>query len=543
MLALPNLGRTIGMTIAMGLGSAVFAVITGVALGWWASRLCGTVGRIARAVPLFPILIPQQVTVLGWTFLLSPQIGYLNQFLRQFPPFNQSDSGPFDIYHPVFMVVVMGLSLVPFVFFFSIDAFSALGSSLESAAIVSGASKTRVFTTITLPLLRPAIVYSFALVVVLGAGQFTVPLLLGRPMRVDVLTTEIFRLNESYPVQYGLMSALASPLILLGILIVFAQRKLIGETRRYIVGRDEVRSNTARWWGVLPIVAYACVVVLPLLAVAHIAFSSYWRQHLTLSDYTLAGFQAVLEDDRIVDALFRSLRISLITVIVVVALTFFVAMAIAFGQGAGRIANRITDVAVNIPLGVPATVLGMGALLTYAQHPFRWYGTEWIMVVVFITIMLPFATRLQLSALSTQGVVYRDASSVSGASSLRTVVKVVAPLARQGIVSSITLTFVMCLYEFNASLMVGSAQNEVVGRIFFDYYTSGSYPQLAALSLLMMGLATLCVIVVLLLGADRRHDATLAARTTAIASSIRRRLKPAEAHTKNDRVDQRTFDK
>src|SRR5260370_42298880 len=78
-----------------------------------------------------------------------------------------------------------------------------MGQELEAAAAACGASPVRRLFTITLPLLRPSIVFAAGVVFLLGMGQFTVPLLLGRPSRIDVLTTEMFYLTLSYPIDYG----------------------------------------------------------------------------------------------------------------------------------------------------------------------------------------------------------------------------------------------------------------------------------------------------------------------------------------------------
>ena len=96
------------------------------------------------------------------------------------------------------------------------------------------------------------------LFLLLGLGQFTAPLILGRASGVDVLTTEMFKLVQSYPVNFGLGAGLGSPLIVAGIAIVVLQRVIIGDQTRFVVarGRSEGFSAEPRWWAVPVVLLY-----------------------------------------------------------------------------------------------------------------------------------------------------------------------------------------------------------------------------------------------------------------------------------------------
>ena len=56
---------------------------------------------------------------------------------------------------------------------------------------MSGSSQLGVFFRVILPLLRPVIVYGGGVALLLGLGQFTGPLLLGRNAGINVLTTDM----------------------------------------------------------------------------------------------------------------------------------------------------------------------------------------------------------------------------------------------------------------------------------------------------------------------------------------------------------------
>ena len=77
-------------------------------------------------------------------------------------------------------MIITGLSLASFVYLFVSSGFENINGELIEAAQVAGSSRAGVFFKVVLPLLRPSLVYGGGVALLLGLGQFTAPLLLGR---------------------------------------------------------------------------------------------------------------------------------------------------------------------------------------------------------------------------------------------------------------------------------------------------------------------------------------------------------------------------
>ena len=83
----------------------------------WAARRCRRRLRFLRIVPILPIILPPLAGVLGWSFLLSPHPGYLNQLLRHLPWWSGFE-GPFNVYTIPWIIIITGLALASFVYLF-----------------------------------------------------------------------------------------------------------------------------------------------------------------------------------------------------------------------------------------------------------------------------------------------------------------------------------------------------------------------------------------------------------------------------------------
>jgi iron(III) transport system permease protein len=152
---------------------------------------------------------------------------------------------------------------------------------------------------------------------------------------------------------------------------------------------------------------------------------------------------------------------------------------------------------------VPAVLFGAGFFLTYTEGPFVLYGTRWVMIIVYVTLMLPFATRMQLGALVALGDHYVEAARVSGSSFAGANAKVVLPLLRSALGGAAALIFVLLTHEFAASVLVRSSTTQVMGTVLFDYWTNGSYPLVAAIALIMSAVTAVGVVIAIVVGGSR----------------------------------------
>lgn len=491
----PRIGQVVAYTVGLALGSLVIAMVLGTALAWAASRLPARWGAL-RALPVLPIVIPTIASVVGWSFLLSPRPGYLNAALRALPWWSDLTEGPVDIYSLPWIVIITGVLLTSFVYLFVSSGFANVSAEHLEAAQVSGASPMRVFLQVTLPIIRPHLIYGAGVALLLGLGQFTTPLLLGRNSGVDVLTTEMYRAMVNTPVQYGTASALGSPLLLFGVLIVVSQRLLLGNQARFVThgGKAFRRAGRPSVIAVLAISGYGFLAaVLPLLALVLVAVTPFWSGRIQPENFTLDNFHEVFANSLMVDAIWNSLLYSVAAMVLAIPIGFLAASLFLRGRG-GRVFRGALDLLVALPQGVPAVIFGAGFLFAYSRPPLILYGTPWVVILVYVTLMLPFATRMLLAGMMSLGNTYIEAARASGAGRLRTTLTILLPLMRSSIGAAAAIIFVLLTHEFTASLLVRAPTTQVMGTVLYDSWGNGSYPVVAALAVVMSAVTAIGVV-------------------------------------------------
>jgi iron(III) transport system permease protein len=507
--ATSNIGEAVEATIWLALGATAIALVAGIALAWFALGLPRGFGWFS-VVPVLPIVMPAVASVMGWVFIFSPRVGYGNQVLRMLPWWSSRQKGPVDVFTLPWIVIITGIGLSAFVYLFVSAGLRNLNSELLEAAQMSGSSSIAAFFRIVLPMLRPSIVYATAVCLMLALGQFTGPLLLGSQSGIQVLTTEMYmRLTRAPFVDPGAAAAIATPLTVIGIVFVIGQRFAVGNQARFVShGAKSFRPVGKRSpWSVAVLGIYGLVAaVLPLIGLLLAGFTPFWSGHVDFSRLTTRNLTAALANDRLIGAVDNSVAFSLWAVLITLPLGYVIASLLVLGRRY-RILRTLLDFIVALPLGVPAVMFGFGFLFAYSTGPFQLVGTSTIVVLVYVTLMMPFATRLMLSGLVGLGTAHTEASATCGAGTLYTNLKVTIPMMRSALGGAAAVTFILLSHEFAASLLVRNTDTNVMGTVLYDAYMNGQYTQVAVIGLIMTAVTAVGLLVALVVGGRSALDA------------------------------------
>jgi iron(III) transport system permease protein len=485
--AIPGIMNTLLTTVSLAAGSTIMGAVLAVALAAATFRMPARMQSFASLAPQIPLVIPPVAFVYGWIFLCDPGVGYVNNLLRRLPLLNGLEEGPIDIYSTPGIIAFTGIEMTGMIFAFVYPRLLEINGSVEAAARVAGASSLRSFMTISFPLLRPGLIAGIVVAFLIGIGQFTAPLFLGTRENIKVISTEIFRLREHFPIDYALTAALGLPLLVFGISAIVIQRRLVGDQRRYITqssGRGMTRKTSVG--ATVFVLAYAVLVVgMPLIAIVLVAFSPFWDGDLTNLRFTLDNFVTVLDEPDFGQSIANSLVASALAAFIVIPLGFVTALALSGVVKAPKPVVKTLDFIFIAPLAVPRALLGMVVVFVFIRPPFSLYGSLALFVIGYAFIAMPFALRSQYSSLIGVDKSLFEASRVAGASQLRMILTITLPIARRGIAAALALAFVMLTNDFAVSVMVQAPGQQVMGTLLYQLGQEGAAPEVAVMSLII----------------------------------------------------------
>lgn len=198
-------------------------------------------------------------------------------------------------------------------------------------------------------------------------------------------------------------------------------------------------------------------LVLPLFAM--LEFS-------TRGDYgsrSLASYTAIFTDENIIDGITTSLEIAVLTVIGMLLLLVPTMVWTIIRVPRMR---RVVEFLCLLPLAIPAIVIVVGIAPIYqwmGQHLGAFGASPLTLAFVDIILVLPFAYRAIDSSLrSIDTATLAEASRSLGAGWPRTILQVIVPNIRGGIVSASVLAIALVLGEYTISSLLAFDTLQVV---------------------------------------------------------------------------------
>jgi len=500
--------KALRATALFAFGLVAVAVPLGAALAFLLTRTDMPGKRWLEPIVLMPMFLSSIVLAFGYTVAVGPS-GFVSLWVR-----DTFGGVPWNIYSLWGMIVIGGLSHVPNVYLYVASAMRSLPSDLEEAARASGAGMARVFLDVTLPMVLPALVFAAALNLLLGFETFGIPLVLGDPNGIVVLTTYIYKVSTIFgQPTYHVMAVVAVILVLFTLPLVFFQRRLLRHSRRFAaVGGKGARSSTLRLGTAGRIVAVSAVsvwlfvsVVLPIGGIVLRAFVDAWGEGVRLADHlTLDHFRKVLAEASLYRGIVNTVLLAVIGGAVAVAV--YLLVALAGHRNTGR-SGTVLDYMILLPRALPGIVIGLAFFWVFLFVPLLTplRPTLASVLIAYIVVGLSYGLRILQATLLQVSPELEESARATGASIGRAWKDVVIPIIRPGLVGAWALIMIVFVREYATGVYLMGAGTEIIGTLMVSLLTSGAMDQIAALAFISVVLTAAGLGLALRLGA-RIHD-------------------------------------
>ena len=475
-------------TLIFAAGSALVGVTLGGTLAWLAERTNAPFKSLLYITAFVSFAIPGIVKVVGWILLLGPQSGLINVAVRQLLGLPAS---PFNIFSLGGMILVEGLLWTPVVFLLLASTFRSMDPNLEEAAAASGAGPWQTLWRVTLRLALPTTFSVLILTVIRSMEGFEIPVLVGIPARVEVLTTIVYeRIRSGIVPRYGEASAYSVVLVVLVIAMLYPYTRLTRQASKYatISGKGfRPRVKDLGAWrfatGALNVLLPA-VILLPLPVLAWASLLPFYQAPSSegLSVLTLANYARALEDSNVASALSNSLIIGLTSATVVMLMALLLAWLVFRTRLRGRwwLENLGT-----LPLVFPGVVLGVAMLRTYLAVPIPIYGTIWIIATAFIARYMPYGIRFGEAGLLQIQRDLEESAQVSGASFVGVLRRIVVPLMMPALFGGWIYVFLLSVKELSLAVLLYGPQSVVISATMFELWQNGQITELSAFCIIV----------------------------------------------------------
>jgi iron(III) transport system permease protein len=482
---------------------AFAALTTALAVGFGAAFaiLCTRTdlpGRRAYSrLVLLPVLLPSLGMVLGWVVIWGPG-GYLTNFFSQ-----RLHIGTLAIDTIPGMAVVEGARLLPVAFVTCQAALGRADAALEDAARSAGASPLRVLRSVTIPMLRPALLNSATLIFTLAIAALGVPLLLGTSRNINFVSSYLYNLwtNAAAP-DPGSVSAGAMILLVVATALLAIRNLLLGSEARFVsvtgrASRHEMLSLRAWRWPLALCIALYLVftTVIPVLGLALMSFVTVLTPLIAPWDLFTWDHWQTLGDPVFRRSIENSAIIALVGGILATAL---VALATLVAHRSRFPLRGTLPFVLLYPRATPGIIIGIGFFWTFLVTGAigDWFrGSIWGIMLAFVIRNLPFAYVVMYPTLARIGEELDRAGRAAGAGWWLTSRRIGLPLLRPALFASFVLMFVEILNDYDPAVFLVKPGTEVMGATMLSQFIQGMIGPVSALAMVQI-VVTLAVLAI-----------------------------------------------
>jgi len=242
-------------------------------------------------------------------------------------------------------------------------------------------------------------------------------------------------------------------------------------------------------------------LMLPLLVVFPISFSSAAYMQFPPPGLSWQWYERYLDDPQWIDATVRSLYVGVATAILAVALGVPLAFSLVRGRFPGR---WLLDRIALAPLIVPTIILSISVYGLFAKLKLigEWYG----LVIAHTVLALPFVVLVMAAGLRDFDRALEQAAEGLGASRARTLLRITLPLLRPSLVSAGLLAFISSFDELVVALFL-AGPNMTLPKKMFDNIMMEIDPTIAAVSVMQILLVSVVLVLIGRFGRGLRGSA------------------------------------
>ena len=487
--------RILGYTALFAIAATLISLAIGILLAVLINRTNMPLRKLYSNFITIPYYVSPLVLAFAWVVMYGPQ-GFGTIVVRML------NLPTWQLYSFWGIVIVSAMYYIPNTFLYATSSLALADPQLESAARIGGATPFQTIVRVTVPHLRPAILYSTLLTLVSALELLSIPLVLGSSVGIDTLSTYIYILGIiGVSKDYGAIAVVAVLVVLLVTALVFLQGKLTAMERRFVtVGGKATRPKLldlgpAKGFVSLLVGLYLLLgVILPLACIVLESFVPFLSPYANpFKMLTLDNYRQIFSFPAYSQSIVNSILISVFAG--AIGILFMALAAITAYRSFFKGRNVVKYMAL-YPRAFPGIIVGIGFLWAFLLIPSigSIRNTIIAMSIAFIMRYLP----LGFSAVSPAVMQVSDeldrAGRVAGATWLGTIRHILLPILRPALLSGYIILAISFLKEYAVALFLFSADSRVIGTTLIELWKQGSVEPVAALSTIQMVITAFLII-------------------------------------------------
>jgi iron(III) transport system permease protein len=468
--------RAFGNSLSLALLVGVLGTLIGFMFAFAATRarLPRSVTHAIDVAVLLPLVSPPFTLAIGWIFSFGPR-GLITYGLLGFKGVS--------VYGLVSTLGAEVLTYFPIAYLTLRPIIAAIDPNLEGMALSLGASRARVFRTVTLPLCRPGLANAFLLLFAASLADFATPLILAGNQFPVLPTQAYLQITGLFDFRGG--AALSFALLVPALVVFVLQRYWVGRAGYVTVtGKGAGQTpfdSVAPFARVVLLGSCAAVAILILYLYALLLFASLVSALGANHTFTLQHYRVIFTEGLkpIRDTLFIAALATPLGGIYGVLLGYLVARRVFPGR-------RMMEMLSMINYALPGTIVGIAYLIAFNDPPIVLTGTAFLLIACYVFRYGPTGIRATIALLQQIDRSLEEASQGLGAHSGTTFRRITLPLILPAFFAGLGVVFIRSMTAISATIFLVSISWTLITVKILENITELALGPAAAFSVLVV---------------------------------------------------------
>ena len=424
--------------------------------------------RIFRFLAILPMLVPSITHGVVIVYLFGQRGIFTRLFSIQLP-----------IYGPLGIVLGSFFYAFPAAFLILSQAFAHMDGRYFETADVLGASHSRRFLDIILPIMKYALFSAFTVCFTMIFTDYGIPISVGGTFTILPV---LFYKNVIGLLDFS-RGAIYSTLLLLPAAVVYAVDVLYF-SRKQVHSSQNPRPCPPGTFHVLQKIAFAlltAVVIIPILIIAVVPFIEAWPYNLQV---TLRHFQRIISMGALGKLVQNSVLIALASGIGGSLLAFIAGYIYVRDKKGLLPLKKLTHGLYLTSLAIPGLALGLAYALFFRRMPI--YNTAWIIILCNIVHYFGSPYMMVISHFKLLNPNLEAICQTLGGNWWNILVDVILPNSKQMILDVFVYFFTNSMITLSAVSMLYTAHTKTLAVQLTAYSDQGTWESAIAVSLVIL---------------------------------------------------------
>ena len=447
--------------------ACIFAIIFGGVVSYLITRTNLKFKKFISAVFIFPYIMPQWTLALFWKNLFI-STSCVPGYMGEFQAITSLAAPQWLVYGMLPCALVLGLHYAPFAYILIGGVLRNMDANLEEAAQILNIPRWKIFTRVTVPILKPAILSTILLVFSSAMSSYAVPATLGTPGNFSVLATKMQYMIQGNGTMIGQGSVISIVLILIGVLILLMNQASTGSRKQFttVSGKSgQVSKNNLgrinKWivssllvivvlfFCIGPMVSFLFESLLPNSGDYSIGLThKWWTSDVEIRN----GYKGIFHTPEIWQALGNSILLSVICAFFAGTIGLLIGYAVS-KKRKSKFAQGVNGLAF-LPYLLPSISISAVYLTLSYKIPILHSLPFLLCIIVGVYKYIPFASRSSLNAMLQLSNEIEEAAVIQNIPWWKRMVRIVFPIQKNAFLSGYLLPFISCMRELSLFVFI-----------------------------------------------------------------------------------------